>query len=250
MHWRRHHDHEVAFASLAGWPTPHAFSLRWRPDGRPLQLGGDGGRPDQIAAARRALLLAAGFAGRRLVLPRQRHTAVARLVASADDRPGVCDALITNRAEVVLGIQTADCVPVLVVDPRARAVAAVHAGWRGTLAGVLTRTLELMSASFGSDPGQCRVALGPAIGGCCYEVGPEVERQFAERWPEALDRGPTGRARLDLARVNLLQAVAAGVPADQILSSGACTRCREQEFPSYRRDGAGCGRILSLIGVA
>jgi YfiH family protein len=159
------------------------------------------------------------------------------------DRPRGCvgegDALITGRPGVTVSVRTADCFPILLADRRRRVVAAVHAGWRGTAAGVVTGTLEKMRAEFGSEPGDVYASIGPGIGACCYEVGPEVGRLF----------GFGGAARVDLAAANRQQLIAAGVPAAQIEMPGACTRCDARQFHSYRRDGERAGRQISFIKI-
>jgi YfiH family protein len=197
-----------------------------------------------------ALLEAIGLSSRRLVLARQRHTHnVVRLSSGVEADQGNWDALITDNPKLVLGIQTADCVPALIVDPARRTIGAVHAGWRGSLARILTRTIAAMSDAFGTEPADLRIVMGPAIGECCYEVGTEVAHAFAEHWPLAVHWLPSGKARLDLRQVNSIQAQVAGVPSNQVWQTRACTRCRPEDFPSYRRDGKGCGRILTLVAL-
>ena len=159
-------------------------------------------------------------------------------------------ALIAADCGVLLGIATADCVPILMVDPQKEIVAALHAGWRGTLKGIAQRALELLVAHWGVDPQNLQVALGPSIGSCCYEVGPEVGEAIVERWriqnPAAWR--PVGRKGfLDLREVNLTQLAEAGVCRSHIARIGPCTFC-DPSFASYRRDGAGAGRQLSVIG--
>lgn len=165
----------------------------------------------------------------------------------APGHAGDGDALVTNRPGLLLGVRTADCLPVLMADSTHKAVAAIHAGWRGLVAGVLLRTVEAMAERFGSRPASLVAAIGPAIGPCCYDVGPEVARRFGELFPERTDL--TGRAHIDLSEAARRQLVAAGVPAGQIWCVGLCTRCLSGEFYSWRREGPTAGRMLSVIGI-
>ncbi len=183
----------------------------------------------------------------RLLLLRQVHgtTVVAAPWLGAPE----ADAATADRPGLILGVQTADCLPALIVDPRRRVVAAVHAGWRGTAAGVLRETLKALAA-LGCRAPDLRVALGPAIGVCCYEVGEDVRSAFGaagERFfKDAAGRGP----HLDLRQANLTQLGEWGVSPDRISQVQDCTACRPDLYPSYRRDGKNCGRILSYVGWA
>ncbi|HEX8071906.1 MAG TPA: peptidoglycan editing factor PgeF [Pyrinomonadaceae bacterium] len=166
-----------------------------------------------------------------------------------------CDALTTAAPGVLLGVKTADCVPVLLGDARRRACAAVHAGWRGTAASIVARALERMRAEYGTRPEDVRVAIGPAALGCCYEVGREVLDTFHARFAAAADwLTPTrpGHALIDLHAANRAQLTAAGVPLKQIHAAPLCTICRPDLFFSYRRDKplhGRTGRLLAVIGV-
>jgi hypothetical protein len=160
---------------------------------------------------------------------------------------GAGDGLITGVAGLMLGVRTADCVPILLVDERRRAVAAVHAGWRGTLARIAARAIEAMTREYGSQPEDLIAAIGPCIGRCCYEVGPDVARAFGAWFPEL--PAPRGPAHLDLEEANRRILAAAGVPAMRIHAAGLCTGCRARDFHSYRRDGLRAGRLLAAIGL-
>ncbi len=149
------------------------------------------------------------------------------------------DALLENRPGAVVAVKTADCVPVLLVDERRRAVAAVHAGWRGTAAGITRRAVEAMHERFGTAPGDLHAAIGPAIGVCCYQVGPEVAVQF----------GGEGRMHLDLAAGNGRQLEDAGLAAERIYQSGLCTMCHAEEWHSFRRDREKAARQHSFVGI-
>jgi YfiH family protein len=150
------------------------------------------------------------------------------------------DALVTVQPGVEVSVRTADCYPILIADRRNRAVAAVHAGWRGTAAGIVRNALRTLHSEFGSTPEDLTVAIGPGIGVCCYEVGEEVAVKFGHRTA----------GRLDLAQTNLRQLTDAGVARRHIDILGQCTRCDQSLFHSYRRDQARAGRMISFIQVA
>lgn len=163
---------------------------------------------------------------------------------------GEADALITSERGVALGIATADCLPIVVVDPEAPALGAVHAGWRGSLAGVLKETLEAMGSGLGAAPSRMTVAIGPAIGVCCYRVGEDVAARFAAAFGPSVVRTDSGAApRLDLTEVNRRQAMAAGVPEANIEALGVCSRCEADSCHSYRRDGDRAGRMWLLAAL-
>jgi hypothetical protein len=149
------------------------------------------------------------------------------------------DALLENTPGQPVAVKTADCIPVLLVDEEHRAVAAVHAGWRGTVRGIVQQALRAMQAEFGTRPERVHAAIGPGIGKCCYEVGAEVAAQFGE----------AGTCQIDLVEANRRQLAEAGVPDTQIYSAQLCTKCGAGDFHSYRRDKEQAGRMLSFIGV-
>jgi purine-nucleoside/S-methyl-5'-thioadenosine phosphorylase / adenosine deaminase len=212
-----------------------------------------------------------------LISLRQIHSDVVHVFSKAPARPPQGDAAICRQPELLLGIQTADCVPIFLADPRRRVVAAVHAGWRGTLARIVAKTLGRMRLEFGTQPENVLAALGPAIGVCCYEVGPEVALAFAGQFAQAakwfegpFERLATGeepnplpwltmmppghepppeRVRLDLRAANRWQLVDAGVSPQNIAVSTLCTACRGDLFFSYRKEGAATGRMMSVIGI-
>lgn len=163
--------------------------------------------------------------------------------------PPDADASVAAEPGMILAIETADCLPVLIVDPVHRRVAAAHAGWRGTAARVAKSAVSAMIRA-GSTPMDLLVALGPSIGSCCYEVGPDVEEAFGPSGSRFFVPGVAGRKHLDVAAANRAQLEEAGVPGDQIDHLGLCTRCREDLFFSYRRDGASAGRMISVIGFS
>lgn len=163
-------------------------------------------------------------------------------VLLAHDRAGCAgegDALITKVPGVTVSVRTADCYPVLLVDPEVRAVAVVHAGWRGTAGRIVLKTLARMQWEFGTDAGKAFAAIGPGIGECCYEVGGEVAAHF----------GMSGATKLNLAEENRKQLASAGIGDSHIETLQYCTRCNATKFHSYRRDKEAAGRMISFIGV-
>jgi YfiH family protein len=161
------------------------------------------------------------------------------------------DGMITADANVLLGIVSADCVPVLIVAPQYGLVAALHAGWRGTLKGISAHAVEMLRAGWQVDPADLWITLGPAIGSCCYEVGVDIGEAMSQRWDlsDTVAWQPRGeKGFLDLRTVNLAQFRAAGVPRQQVQFVGPCTFCDSARFASYRREGSGASRQLSIIG--
>lgn len=178
----------------------------------------------------------------------QVHSAlVLRLEDNCSGRLGQADAIISNRPGCPVGIRTADCVPILLVDPESKAVAAVHAGWRGTVTAVVTAAISAMMNHFGTEPRHLWAAIGPAIGGCCYEVGAEVAVQFEELFPEK--NGLNGRTKIDLTEGNRRRLLAAGISAARIVTQPLCTYCTPGgRFHSWRRDH-GAGWMVSVAGI-
>jgi YfiH family protein len=163
------------------------------------------------------------------------------IVLDAADNENEGDALISDRAGVSVGVRTADCVPILLVDPAIPVVAAIHAGWRGSAQNIAAAAIHMLAARWKTRAENLRAAIGPSIGVCCYEVGPEVS-DLLERWiPATKDR------HLDLPTVNERQLRAAGV-AD-IWKSGECTFCGADRFFSFRREREQAGRMVSFIGL-
>jgi YfiH family protein len=181
-----------------------------------------------------------------LDLPRQVH-GIHVLAASAGKRPEA-DGLVAATRGRVVGVVTADCVPVLLVAREARVAAAVHAGWRGAAGGVLEAAVREMAAR-GAEAGRIEAAIGPAVGACCYEVGGDVRDAFVARTgdvtADAWTHPAGGRYHVDLRRAVSLLLAAAGVRATTVL--GPCTACTPA-YCSYRRDGGGAGRQLSFVG--
>ncbi len=196
-------------------------------------------RPEAVTANRERLLHSAGLAPDRLATAGQVHGA--RVVEV--DAPGhvpECDALVTRARGLALAVTTADCMALLYLAPGA--VAAAHAGWRGVDAGMCEAALRAVCEASGHAPEAVTVHLGPAIRGCCYEVGDEV----ADRFPiEAVDRS-RGRARLDLPTVARLRLAQCGLPAAHVHDVGACTACEPAWYYSHRRDEGRTGRLWAV----
>ena len=193
----------------------------------------------------------------------QVHGSDVRLVNSfADAKPAedargdtvYCDAIVSNAQGVLAGVKTADCVPILIGDSKTGSFAAVHAGWRGTLDEVVTKALGRMVGEHGTRAVDVRVAIGPAAGSCCYEVGNDVIGPFRERFPthdQLFTETRTDHACIDLLQANQRQLTSAGVDPDRIHIAPLCTMCRTDLFFSYRREKdvyGKVGRLMSVIG--
>jgi YfiH family protein len=201
--------------------------------------------PGETPAASRERVSAALSAAGRLLFLQQVHGST--VVRAPWDGTPPADAALASRPGLLLGIVTADCLPVVLVDPLRRAVAAAHAGWRGTAAGVVTRAVEALVAA-GSRPQDLLTATGPGIGPCCYEVGEELQEAFGPAGDGFFHPGPRGRPHLDLRAANAHQLQAAGIAASRIHHVPDCTSCRADLYYSYRRDGPGTGRMITFVG--
>jgi YfiH family protein len=228
---------------------------------------------ENVLANRRALQKALGAQEFTLSTLRQIHSDVVHAFSAAPGAPCKGDASTTNTPELLLGTQTADCIPILLVDPKKRAVAAIHAGWRGTLRRIAQKTVGRMQMEFASKPADLVAAIGPSIGPCCYEVSADFVTKFAAQFPDAtefFDEARTGdepnplqwlnmkppghqpppkNVHLDLWKANRSQLLAAGLRAQNIYCSNLCTGCHRELFFSYRKEGAVSGRMMSVIGV-
>ena len=176
--------------------------------------------------------------------PVQRHTTVVRRVETAGSYPG-CDGLVTDTPGVYLAISAADCVPVFILDVRRKAIAAVHAGWRGTAGGIAGQGVGMLVAEFQCRSGDMVAFVGPGAGKCCYAVGEDV----AVRFPQELVRREEGKVFVDLKAANVAQLVAAGIPRQMIEMSPHCTIHESALFHSYRREGSASGRMMGIIGL-
>ena len=187
--------------------------------------------------------------GRRVYLPIQKHTDRV-VILEFEMKPEVADAVITRRKDILVGVQTADCVPIVLLDKRNLAVGAVHAGWRGTAAQILKKTIRAMCENFHSEVCDMEIAIGPSIKGCCYRVGSDVYEAICESSGDgdyASERG--SELFVDLASANMQQAVSLGVPKENIWISEECTYCNPERFHSYRYHGDAAGRQSGFIGV-
>ena len=228
--------------------APHLFSTR--------QL--------ELSSGTHAAALAASLGALRLVQVNQVHGRACIVVragepAAAGARPEA-DVIVANAPEAAVAVRAADCVPILIADRKTGAVAAVHAGWRGTCAGAAAAAVRALSTEFGSLPTDLVAAIGPSIGVCCYEVGPELvdafaaaghERHLIDRWFTSTPppRGSRARnpLRLDVAGANRDQLVLAGVPEEQVHLSGLCTAMHLDVLTSYRAEKEQAGRLVAAI---
>ncbi|WP_263419376.1 peptidoglycan editing factor PgeF [Terriglobus albidus] len=157
------------------------------------------------------------------------------------------DGLITNEPGMLIGVQTADCIPVILADPVNRAVGVFHAGWRGTVAGIVEAGVQRMHTEFGSQPAEMLAAIGPGIGPCCFEVGNEVRDTFRDSWPyaEVLFHG----RNVDLWQANQRQLIDSGLHAENITVLRECTAHQTDRFFSYRAEKGVTGRMISAAGI-
>jgi polyphenol oxidase len=273
--------------NLARFPwLVHGFSTRLRGHsrlygGNALNLGFT--RQDSRAAVERnrtaflqRLKAVRGKKLWQLVTLRQIHSDIIHHVASAPAELLPGDGLITDQPELLLGIQTADCLPVILADTKKRAVGVFHAGWRGTVKRIVEKGVGEMRRWFGTEPRNLLAAIGPGVHSCCYEVGPEVRQIFqsqfaysdrlfreAKESDQIREKYPllflTARAPghselpkqifLDLVEANRQQLLASGVPASRITASTLCTACRTDLLFSYRVEKAETGRLMGVAGI-
>lgn len=184
-----------------------------------------------------------------IYLPLQKHTNKV-LVVESDLKPKIADALITKRKGIFIGVQVADCVPILLLDKRNSTVGAVHAGWRGTAARIITKTIESMMKHFSSSPEDIHIAIGPSIRWSCYQVGYEVRNAIYNATGDGeYYIHKDGRYCIDLSSANIYQAVSMGVPKKNIWISHECTYCNPKEYYSYRFDKGITGSQGGFIGI-
>jgi YfiH family protein len=211
-----------------------------------------------------------------LVTVRQIHSDLIHCVSQVSREPLSGDGLVTNVPEILIGILTADCLPVILADAKNRAVGVFHAGWRGTAKRIVEKGVGEMRRCFGTRPGDLRAAIGPGIRGCCYQVGSEVHTAFESQfgYADALFRETkerdeihekypllflTARAPghselpkqifLDLAEANRRQLLNAGVAEKNIANLGFCTSCRVDAFFSHRKEKGVTGRMMAAVGI-
>jgi polyphenol oxidase len=235
----------VTSALLEEHGVPHLFTTRHFPGvARPTEA-----RPP-LGRAATPLLVERGLSAEPSAYVRQVHGADVISVAQGGFA-GRADALATDRPGLPLAISTADCLPIVLYDARSGRLAAVHAGWRGTVRAVTRAAIDALLKT-GSAPDDLVVAIGPSIGPCCYEVdGPVIERlqaAFPERWETWLTPKGPGRWMLDLWHANQDQMTTAGVRADRIDNLRLCTGCRPDLLFSYRRE-RGAGRLVTVAAL-
>ena len=228
---------------------------------------------ENVEENRRRLQHAMGADKFALVAMKQFHSDAIHLFRAAPAQASSGDASATSQPGLLLAVQTADCVPILLVDAKHRAVAAIHAGWRGTLARITEKTVGRMQLEFSTRSQDLLAAIGPSIGPCCYEVGAEFVPKFTAQFADAseyfdeprsgeepnplqwLNMAPPGHqpppkpVHLDLRKANRSQLLAAGLREQNIFDSNLCTGCRTDLFFSYRKEGPRSGRLLSVVGI-
>lgn len=215
-----------------------------------------GDTPENVCENWQRLGAAAGLDLTRAVYARQVHSADVRIAHAADAQPPeleprfTCDGFVTNEPGVPLAVFMADCLPALLHDPAAGVIGAVHCGWRGSVADILGAAVAQMCA-LGAHPADIRAAIGPGIGACCFEVGPEVvaaaEALLHEPLGALVRPRADGKALLNLKGVNARRLAQLGVPAGQIAVSDACTMCRPDVFWSHRATNGRRGVQAAVI---
>jgi YfiH family protein len=240
----------------------HGFSLRFDPEPkRDLNLGLNDYQPAEIVLENRKRL-ARAVSGREIPLITLRQTHSDRIVTIRSKKPLAtapeADAMITVQNGILLAIQTADCLPVLVVDPVRKVIAAIHAGWRGLLKRITLKAIEQMQKDFSTVPADCLAVIGPGIGPCCYEVGEEMIQAFSKEFAgkdsffrsfNRKDLTARSTKSLDLVAACKYQLLESGVPQANIFSSESCTSCRTDLFFSHRAEKRKTGRMMGVIGI-
>ena len=287
----------VRLLEIPAWNQPamrsriwHGFSTRggglstcYAPEGAPgeLNLGFTASDERETVRANRRLLVEAvtGDPATPLVTLRQIHSSVLVVGSSqgaSRSLPSKGDGLMTNEPGILLGVQTADCIPVLVADPKRRVVAAFHAGWRGTVKRIVEAGVGRMRLEFGCRPEDLTAAIGPGVGACCYAVGEEVRSSFESQFryadqlfhevydsdpvrtkypmlflsQRAPGHSPIGPSlHVDLVEANRRQLIDAGLGEQSIYSTGGCTSCHGELFYSHRASAGQAGRMMSVIGI-
>ena len=210
-----------------------------------------GDDPELVETNRRRLAAFVGYPHAELVVTRHVHGTRVWAVGEVLPDPAEFDGLVCDRPGPVLGAFAADCIPILFADPVARVCGAAHAGWRGTVAGVAANVIARM-IELGATAANVRVALGPSIGPCCFEVGPEVVAEFRAALgdlPGLVVAGPT-KDHVDLRVATRAILERAGVAPDHVDAAPPCTRCEVARFFSYRRDGLAGGVHMAVIGIS
>ncbi|MGN0281997.1 MAG: peptidoglycan editing factor PgeF [Prevotella sp.] len=213
-----------------------------------------GDSPEDIAANRKALCDELGITTDRLVMPHQTHGTEVRQIAKdfialpENVRRMVIegvDALMTNESGICIGVSTADCIPIIIYDARHHAVSTVHAGWRGTVAGIVEKAVRAMALAYQSEPADLECIIGPGISVDAFEVGMEVYEQFRQAGFGTCSRFVRDKWHVDLKECNRLQLVNLGVKAEAITVSPICTFSDNHDFFSARKQGINSGRIFT-----
>lgn len=205
---------------------------------------------------RKELALSCKWDAERFIFPRQTHSDRVAIVTSENAATTIAntDSLITNEPGLFVCVQTADCVPVLLFDPKLKVVAAVHAGWRGTVSKIAMKTIQQMTEKFGCQPTDIIAGIGPSIHLHAYEVGPEVvevvESNFSNASSLLKPSLNQGKAYFDLWEANQTVLIESGIPEENIEVMGLCSFEHSDLFYSARRDGADTGRMVSGIRLA
>ena len=233
----------LACSTLIERGVPHGFSFRYRRRKSATTFGAKNASESDRRILARVLALDS------LAYMKQVHGSRVS-VADRAGEIGECDGIVSGRAGVGLMVASADCVPVLFWDAKSNRAGACHAGWRGTRARVAAATLKQLVESSDAQPRSTHAVIGPSIQKCCFEVGDEVLDAFRAEGFEVdrlIQTGEGPRAHLDLVAANRVQLEEAGIPPDQIYESGRCTKCENDAFYSYRAEGRGVGRVVSVI---
>ncbi len=223
-----------------------AMSTRQGPEAGGFDMGGRASaKAGRCETNLRLFLNAVGLTPDEVAFMEQTHEDVVAEALEAGEYSS-CDALITCSPNLGLAVRTADCHPVFLYAPGQNALAAVHAGWRGTAAHIAGKAAAALSERYDAEAATLFAYIGPGAGPCCYEIGPETEALFA---PEFLIRKDEGKARLNLRAALRRQLIEAGIPGEQIETASCCTICETSLFYSHRREGAAAGRMISVIAA-
>jgi YfiH family protein len=201
--------------------------------------------PDNVKQNRKIFFNSINVSEKYLAIQQQIHSNTVKIISDAGIYPD-CDALITKEKNIFLTVSVADCIPIFLYDEANKIIALVHSGWKGTANNILTKTLELMSDKFDSQPRSIYAFIGPSASKCCYEVGEEVAKFFNEPF---LTKKDDNKINLDLKQANFAQLISYNIPKDNIEVSKFCTICYPDLFHSYRRDGIKSGRMMGIIGM-
>lgn len=203
-----------------------------------------GDKPERVGENRRRFFGALGFDPQRVAIPLQCHSSHIQSVNLPGEYDS-CDGLVTTTKNLPLVITVADCLPIVLFDPRAAVLGHVHAGWRGSAGAIVRKAVTMMMDEFGASPTTMVAYLGPSAGVCCYEVGREVADAFL---PDKLDIR-NGRIYLNLKKANTDQLLECGLRSENIEVSDSCTICSPELFHSYRRDREKSGRMMAVVSI-